>query len=303
MTRSRRSLVAVVAVLSPALVVPFVACSSDSQATAPRDSGTDTSMAPTDAPQSAPDAGLDGSLEALADEDAATEADASSDVVENFDVAPDVGVPPCTATEKTARWNAVGADPIVPAQGMAGLVLSPPDDAGVQTVSLATVEEALCPGDNLGDEFGDSDFVMGWGESDQFWAHYDPSTTLVNFMVVFTGYLGTLTFHSPDNADTYVVSLALQISKNGAGFTLDWNDATMFPAEADELYRALLATFSPSTPQPSAGTTCITSMACIPGQFGDVGYLYFKAPSVAIWTASSNGAQPAPSIINRADVY
>src|SRR5438067_5217566 len=63
----------------------------------------------------------------------------------------------------------------------------------------------------------------------------------------------------------YAINMAPQrIVKDGAPFTLpkSWFDDPTFPAVVDELYRAIIHTFSVSTTLPPDGETCLTDKTC-----------------------------------------
>ena len=131
---------------------------------------------------------------------------------------------------------------------------------------------------------------------------YVPATQKGLQINLWTGYLGRLDSKSPGGADSYSIAIGSQISKSGKPFVLDWNDVNLFPGEADELYRALIATYAPAIPQDAQGVTCLSTKKCIKGSFGNVAYFYVKALGFALWVNDVNAAQPVPSIPTRLDV-
>jgi hypothetical protein len=124
-------------------------------------------------------------------------------------------------------------------------------------------------------------------------------------MTAYADYSGELKATSPDGAHSYVIALApTQIRKDGAPFTIPtgWIDAPAFPPIADEIYRALVHTYAPSTTLPPDGETCLTDKTCIVGTAGDVAYFYVRALGFSFWVDNRNAAQPVPSTPTRIDL-
>ncbi len=192
----------------------------------------------------------------------------------------------------------------IPARDSSGNLIIPPPACGVAADGGPTAC-GICQGDSLGNEFGDNDEVIGWGDSDEIWMHYPPSTLIGNFLVFFQGYLGDVSAKSRMNGrfgtHTYTIPIATeQVQRDSGPFTLNWH-ASQGPNDwRNELNDALVATFAPGLP---ADPDCNVSRTCIQGSFGDVAYLYMTSIGFAIWTPNQNAAQPTPSILNRLDVY
>ena len=243
------------------------------------------------------DAGSNADATPTSPSDASLDAlpDGSPDAPIDGGMAPDVGAPPCTTAQRTQRAANAIAQPLVPLASAGGLNLF---TAPMQPLTLLEAETALCPGDDLGDLFGNGTRVMSWGENTELWLDYNLQTTKARFFVAYSGYLGAMTF--ADSTHTYVVHNSQQLTKDGQPLTLDWHGAS-FGATMDELYRAMLATYAPGTPQPAVGTLCTTN-ECRMGSFGDVGYIFFKSLGAAIWVQNINAAQPTASIPHRIDI-
>src|SRR5579883_1272388 len=160
-----------------------------------------------------------------------------------------------------------------------------------------------CQSANDGDQFGDGTQVNQWGDNGELWADYRVSNHKIIFLTLWPGYQGTMNFHSIDNKHQYVLGIQTQITKDGQPFTLDWvgNGGKNFIAPADELYRALMATYAPALPVSPPGVTCFDTGRCIKGSFGDVAYFYIPPIGWALWIDNQNAPQPTPSIPTRLD--
>lgn len=273
-------------------------------ASASTDAGASTDASAVDGATTNSDSGFDAGSNADATPTSPTDAspdalpDGSPDAPIDGGMAPDVGAPACTTAQRTQRAAHAIAQPLVPLASAGGVNLF---TAPMQPLTLLDAETALCPGDDLGDLFGNGSRVMSWGENTELWLDYNLQTTKGRFFVAYSGYLGAMTFHSPESTHTYVAQIFQQLTKDGQLFALDWHGAG-FGATMDELYRAMLATYAPGTPQPAVGTLCATTNECRMGSFGDVGYIFFKSLGAAIWVQNINAAQPAASIPFRIDI-
>jgi hypothetical protein len=210
------------------------------------------------------------------------------------------GGPLCTPQQKAARWAAMVQTPIVLPKKAAGIDIAGPNGKGL---TRQAAEMINCQSDPMGDLFGDGNQDATWGDNGEVSFEYIPATQILRQLNLWSGYLGILQFKSPDGLDSYQLSIEVQIKKDGKPFPLHWNDVNLFPAESDELYRALIATFAPQIPQEAPGTTCLSTKKCTKGVFGDVGYFYVPAVGFALWVDNVNAAQPVPSIPTRFDLF
>jgi hypothetical protein len=242
--------------------------------------------------------GADAHADANADSSPTGPVDAALDAPDDTGMAPDVGAPACTIAQRDQRAAAALYSPLVPLSSAGGVPLH---SAPMQPQTLLGAETALCPGVDLADLFGDGSRVMGWGPNSELWLDYDVQTTKARFFVATSGYVGEMTFHSPDASHSYVVQIDHELTKDGQLFALDWQ-STGFDAEMDELYRAMLATYSPTTPQPAMGTLCTTTGECTTKTFGSLGYVYFKSLGAAIWVANVLTGPPTSSVPSRIDI-
>jgi hypothetical protein len=206
----------------------------------------------------------------------------------------DGGPPPCTTAQQNMKWAAMVQAPIVPEGSAALLTL-----AGL---TLPAAQQILCPGTNIGDQFGDGTSVQQWGANGEVWLDFAPATMKGVQLSLWAGYVGNVSFHGATTTDQYVIAINQQIAKNGAPFQLDWSNMSTFPMEIDELCRGLMATFTNQALDPP-GTLCTTSGKCTHGTFGTTGFVYFKAVGFALWVAGVTNPQPEPSTPTRLDLF
>jgi hypothetical protein len=190
-------------------------------------------------------------------------------------------------------WAAMVQAPVVP-QGHAALLSLP-------GLTLPAAQQILCPGTNLGDQFGDGTSVQQWGVNGEVWLDFDPATTKGKMVTLWPGYVGATSFNSASAMDHFSIAVNTQIVKNGQPYTLDWSNTAAFDAEIDELCRGLMATFTNQALDPP-GTLCTSSGKCTTGKFGTNGFVYFKAVGLALWVSDTTAPQPVPSIPTRLDV-
>src|SRR5580704_1621134 len=172
------------------------------------------------------------------------------------------------------RWAQMDTEPIrLPGQA-AGLNLAP-------SLTLAQAELIDCKGMDEGDEWGDGSNTVAWGDEQEATFRYMPATGIGNLIQVWTTYTGTLTFESPDGADTYVMQLHRQVLKNGAPFPLGAGQQVS-EAAIDELNRAMTATFTSDALDPP-GTTCVESGKCSFPPPTSVGTITFLPVALIVW--------------------
>jgi hypothetical protein len=169
-------------------------------------------------------------------------------------------------------------------------------------LTLPAAQQILCPGTNIGDQFGDGTSVQQWGNNGEVWLDFAPATMKGVEVSLWPGYVGNVSFNGANATDHYVIAISQQILKNGAPFQLDWSNMAAFATEIDELCRGLMATFTNQALDPP-GTLCTTSGKCTHGTFGNVGFVYFKAAGIALWVADVTLSQPEPSTPNRLDLF
>jgi hypothetical protein len=203
----------------------------------------------------------------------------------------------CTGPQLAVKWASMFKAPIKPPRFVANLDLAGGDNWKGLTIDQA--EQINCQSTNYGDLFGDGAQDNYWGDNGEVFAEYIVSSRRIDQITLSPGYLGTLDMTSRDGAHTYSIPIQLQMSKDGAGFKLDWLDPVLFPQEVNELYDAALATYAPGLPP---DPDCFGSGACITGNFGDVAYIYWPALGTGIWVDNQNAPQPTPSIITRIDL-
>jgi hypothetical protein len=185
----------------------------------------------------------------------------------------------CTGDQKAQTWAAMMQKPIIPPTTAAGLDLSGgPSWTGL---TIETAEKLNCQSDSDGDLFGDGNQDNSWGDNGEVSVEYLVSTRKIDQITLWPGYLGAMDFKSRDGRQSYHLTIGNPIQKNGEKFPLDWTatDAT-FPAEVDELYLAMMATYAPSLPS-KAG--CLVTGSCITGSFGDAAYLYIPVLGWGLW--------------------
>jgi hypothetical protein len=248
----------------------------------------------------------------------------------------------CSAAQQQKTWAAMDVAPIaIPniganlneagvmykgTDGKVGNVCSTPGNCtmtGPTTWQGLTIEEAesvLCQGYEVGDLFGDGNQDVVWGGNGEVDAEYLVSNHHIGYIGLDTdgyGYLGTMTFTSPDGTTAYTLSLqsatAITQSVGGASptdVTLDWSgyfDGTNPNAinQFDAIYRAFENTYFHSiwtgNPEP-AGTTCNQTGGCVIGQFANY-YAYFYVPSAGFGFWVSGYLTPAGQYPNRIDIY
>jgi hypothetical protein len=151
-----------------------------------------------------------------------------------------------------------------------------------------------CQADSQGDYFGDGQLDSTWGDAGQVFVEYLLSTHKIVLARAFAGYEGTMTSKSPDGLHTYVISVnGIQITKDGQPWNFHFADdvpcvagdlQSCFRTQADELYRAILATFAPQLPMDPVSENCFDNGHCISGNFGDVAYLFIPSTGWGMWT-------------------
>lgn len=213
----------------------------------------------------------------------------------------------CTAPEKKKKWGVLFNDDIVPPIGIVN-VADPKgpmvDMSGGQTwvgLKVEDAEKLNCQSASLGDAFGDGNLTNAWGDNQEIIFEYRVSTRKIIYMGLEPGFTGKLKFKSADGIDNFEIGLQQQILKNGKPYTLTWdfaNTAKMAPW-ATELVNAMFATYA-GLPQED---NCISSGHCVPGHFGDQGYLFVPAIGAAFRVSSISAAQPTPSTISYMDQY
>jgi hypothetical protein len=210
----------------------------------------------------------------------------------------------CDQNKLHMRTAELIQEPIIPPRKVAGL-----DLAGDDTWRGLTIEEAEhinCQSESIGDQFGDGALVNVWGDNGEVWAEYSVQTRKIDQITLFNGYLGKMTFKSPDDMHTYEIGLGTRITKDGQPYTVNgpYNPGDpIFAGQIDELFRGIIHTFAPTFPQAPAGTLCTRTGRCIAGSFGDVAYFYVPALGWAYWIDNQNAPQPTPSIPTRMDIY
>jgi hypothetical protein len=175
---------------------------------------------------------------------------------------------------------------------------------GGQGLTLAQAEAINCNGTDEGDAFADGNRVIAFGENQEVWLEYTPELT-ATALTLFVGYIGTLDFQDAAGSHHYQLTIGSQLTRDGAPLTLggEWSTSdASFVAQADELTRALLATFAPDQPADPPGTTCVQSQKCAIGALGSTGYLFVPQLGFAFWVADIT-SQPGRSIPNRIDVF
>jgi hypothetical protein len=221
----------------------------------------------------------------------------------------------CTSSARAAIWAQMDHASIVPPNHGALLDLNP-SDAGL-TLDGAT--EILCQGMLVPNQFGDDAGVAEWGAEEEVWLHYDTTTDVGNFMVLWGGYSGTLTFKSPDGQSTYAATLDGHLTKDGQPFAVlpsavdggadaDASDdaggdagAAIDADAADELYRGLVSTFAPTVAIDPAGTSCVSTHKCVVGGADGtttIGYVFVPVLGLAIWFDT-----PPDTVVGRIDLY
>jgi hypothetical protein len=230
----------------------------------------------------------------------------------------------CSGEEKAKRWAQIVKAPIVPPTQGGGIDTAGWDAANqVETWQGLTIDQAEhrpvdakgnfnpmstdfnvgnCQSVNDGDQFGDGSQVNSWGDNAEIWVDYRVSTRKIQFMTFWPGYIGTVDAKSRDGAHTFTFPVSTRVSKDGQPYTINWAfpaDAN-FTAQLNEMYDALIATYAPALPQ---ADNCVSSGACITGNFGDVAYIYIPALGLGFWVDNFHAAQPVPSTFNRVDMY
>ena len=203
----------------------------------------------------------------------------------------------CNAQQLAAARTIMFHAPIKPTRIIANLDLAGDDTWKGLTIDEA--EKANCQSTNYGDLFGDGQQDNYWGDNQEVFVEYIVSSRRIDQVTLSPGYLGTLDMTSRDKAHTYKVPIQTPMTKDGAPYVIDWNTASKFTAEGNELYDALAATYAPGLP-PDAN--CFATGACITGNFGDIHYLYMPALGLALWIASANAGPVVASTFNRIDL-
>ena len=248
----------------------------------------------------------------------------------------------CTAAQQQKTWATMDVAPIqVPntaanlnlagvaykgADGKVGSTCSTPGECTMtgpttwQGLTIQQAEQVLCQGTGIGDAFGDGNQDIVWGGNGEVNAEYIVSNNRIDYLgidLIGNGYLGNMTFTSPDGTTSYTLSLQsatpLTQSVNGSAptpITLNWagyfdgTDATAIN-QFDLLYRAFENTYFHSiwtgNPEP-AGTTCNQTGGCVLGQFSNY-YAYFSIPSSGWGFWVSAYLTPAGQYPNRIDIY
>jgi hypothetical protein len=165
-----------------------------------------------------------------------------------------IGALSCVTGHESERLATMLADPIAPGRG-GGITLRPIDAAAKQGLRLKEVTDANCLGVKSHDFTTAGELSMAWGPHREVYAVFEESSFYVRRIVLDNGeggagYTGALTFHSDDNAHTYVIALGRPVTRDGApvSLALDPKDP-----EVIAIYRGLTATFAPDT---APATTC-----------------------------------------------
>ena len=127
-------------------------------------------------------------------------------------------------------------------------------------ITVPEVEAILCPGTLLGSG-PDGTVLEAWGGSNEVVAAYDPTTTVVQVVSLFPGYLGSMTLPTdpagPDARHTFTVGLG-QVQRDGAPFTIDWTDLKF--TAGTQLFNALQ--YNAAGYPGYDATSCLSVSAC-----------------------------------------
>jgi hypothetical protein len=156
----------------------------------------------------------------------------------------------CSDAEVAATNAAMVNQPILPMKGAGGLDMTGGTAWTGLTIDDAQAKTALCQAGYYGDG------VAAWGDNYEVIAFFDPTSRLIEDILVTPGYLGTIT------AGDYVFAVNEPITK--AGVALDRGDGGELDPRTEtslrELDRALIRAFRPSLDADLVD--CIESGSC-----------------------------------------
>ena len=174
-------------------------------------------------------------------------------------------------------------------------------DPTAETWVGTTVEQAekiLCQGtpDAI---FQGVSTTLGWGDAGEVSVYYNPNNRLIEYIILSTGYEGSIEADSADGKSHYSIKLNnAPITKTTAGgaaqsLTLRWSNTASLGAIANGLYDALRNTFLPNFPP---DTDCVAAGHCIIGNnYSNGGYLYFTPINLAFYVQTTIGTDIANS--------
>jgi len=148
----------------------------------------------------------------------------------------------CQADELKVRWTKMVKEPVLPTVGAGGLNLKGKPEWSGLTVDQA--QQQLCQAYVYDTE------IVYWGDNAELLAFFDSKTRLIDRLVTFTGYEGTL------KAGPYEIANNKPIMKDGKAFTT---------ATSDDAIRAmnieLLKAFRPEVKNPET-RDCVAQATC-----------------------------------------
>ncbi|MBN1945780.1 MAG: hypothetical protein JW797_08885 [Bradymonadales bacterium] len=176
----------------------------------------------------------------------------------------------CSDNEVSQRWAWMVNQPIVPMKGAGGL-----DMTGGEDWSGLTVDEAQSP-DNLCQPAYMGDGVVAWGDYYELVAFFDTETRLIDGMLVWPGYLGTI------EAGDFVFEMNEPIVRNGIPLTR--NDGSNRDPKTDnlmrEMDRALISAFRPGID--AEEVDCVETGSCYILTFGTQPVLVFMSVEIYV---------------------
>ncbi len=213
----------------------------------------------------------------------------------------------CTAPQKKKVWGELFNDDIVPPLGI--LNINNPkgpqvDMSGGETwtgLKLQDAEKLNCQSASLGDAFGDGNQTNAWGDNQEIIFEYRVSTRKLVYLGIEPGFTGKMKFKSADLKDSFELGISSPILKNGQPYLIQWDfaDTNNMVKWATELTNAMFATYAGLPPE----ANCLATGHCVPGHFGDQGYLFIPAIGAAFRVSSITAAQPTPSTVSYMDSY
>ncbi len=176
----------------------------------------------------------------------------------------------CSDTELSARWAAMVNQPILPMKGAGGL-----DMTGGATWKGLTIDEAqskdlLCQTSYYGDG------VAAWGDNYEVIAFFDPTTRLIEDILLIPGYLGTIA------AGDFEFEINEPITKAGNPLSQTDGSANDSRSEANlrDMDRALIRAFRPSLDADEVD--CIESGSCYIIMSGTMPILVFMSVNLYV---------------------